>query len=272
MSDALIDSTDSAGGAFHIASAGHALLAASLIWLGALGLAKGTFVQIWQPAPSWIPAREAIAYLLAIISLASGLGLLWRRSAAVAARVILASFTLWIVLMRLPNLFYQRPLVLVAWSFGATAVMAAAAWVLFVRFAGDDDRRRLGRIADARGVRIAQALFGLSLIPFGFAHFMYVDATAPLIPQWLPFPVALAYLTGGTFIAAGLAMIVGVLGRLAAALTTWQIGLFTVVVWMPRVFAGTLSEFQRGEVVASFVLTAGAWVLTESYRATPSAA
>jgi uncharacterized membrane protein len=237
-----------------------------MIWLGAMGLSKGDFVQVWQPVPKWVPAREALAYLCAFISLASGIGLLWQRTAAVAARVVFASLMVWLLALRLPNLFFETPLVLVAWTFGSTAVMVAAAWILYVWFAGDPDRQRLGLFADDRGVRIARALYGLSLIPFGLAHFMYLDATTVLIPHWLPWHVAWAYFTGATFIAAGLAIAFGVLGRLAAVLATVQLGLFGLIVWMPRALAGSLTDFQKGEFVEGWALMAAAWVVADSYR------
>jgi uncharacterized membrane protein len=266
---AMTVSSSDAGRAMRIASVGHAAFAVVMIWLGAMGLSTGTFVQVWQPVPTWVPARTALAYLCAVISLASGLGLLWRRTAAVAARMIFASLMVWLLVLRLPNLFYQTPLVLVAWTFGATAVMMAAAWVLYVGFADDRDRQRFGFLADERGVRIARALYGLSLIPFGLAHFMYLDATTVLIPNWLPWHVAWAYCTGAAFIAAGLAVAAGVVGRLAATLSTLQIGLFSLIVWVPRVLAGPLNDFQWGEFVETWVLTAGAWVVADSYRGTP---
>src|SRR5712691_2342363 len=153
------------GTAIRIASAGHALFAAAMIWLGVMGLSKGTFVQVWQPVPKWVPAREPLAYLCAFISLACGIGLLWQRTAAVAARVLFVSLMVWLLVLKLPNFFFETPLVLVAWTFGSTAVMVAAAWVLYVWF------------AEGKGLRIAQALYGLSLIPFGLAHFMYLEAT-----------------------------------------------------------------------------------------------
>ena len=243
----------------HIASPGHAAFAAVMIWLGIMGLWKGAFVQVWQPVPKWVPAREALAYLCAFISLASGIGLLWQRTAAVAARVIFASLLVWLLVLRLPNLFFETPLVLVAWTFGSTGVMVAAAWVLYVWFGGGDER----------GVRIARALYGLSLIPFGLAHFMYLDATTVLIPRWLPWHVAWAYFTGAAFIAAGLAVTVGVFARLAAALSTLQMGLFSLIVWVPRVLAGGLNDFQWGEFVVTWALTAGAWVVADSYRGEP---
>jgi uncharacterized membrane protein len=249
-----------------IASAGHACFAVVMIWLGVMGLVKGDFVQVWQPVPTWVPAREALAYLCAFISLGSGLGLLWSRSAPAASRVLFASLLVWLLVLRLPNLFFQTPLVLVAWTFGSTAVMVAAAWVLYVWFAGDRDRQRLGWFADERGVRIARVLYGLSLIPFGLAHFMYPDATTVLIPAWLLWPVGWAYFTGATFIAAGLAVTAGVCARPAAALSTLQMGLFGVIVWVPRVLTGNLTDFQWGEFVVTGALTAGAWVVTNSYR------
>jgi uncharacterized membrane protein len=266
MGQVLAKSSSAEGGAIRVASVGHALFAAAMIWLGAMGLSKGDFVQVWQPVPKWVPAREALAYLCAFISLASGIGLLWQRTAAVAARVLFASLMVWLLALRLPNLFFQTPLVLVAWTFGSTAVMVAAAWVLYVRFAGDRDRQRLGFVAGDAGGRIARALYGLSLIPFGLAHFMYLDATTVLIPHWLPWHVAWAYFTGAAFIAAGLAVTVGMFARLAAALSTLQLGLFGLIVWVPRVLAGAVNDFQWGEFVVTCALTAGAWVVADSYR------
>ena len=63
-----------------IASVGHAVLAATMMALGILGLVRGDFVGIWQPVPKGVPAREALAYFCAFISV----GL--RRRPALAAR------------------------------------------------------------------------------------------------------------------------------------------------------------------------------------------
>jgi uncharacterized membrane protein len=251
-----------------IASVGHTVFAAALIGLGILGLIhRGDFPPVWQPVPKGLPAREALAYLTALISLAGGIGLLWQRTAAAAARVLFAWFLLWLLLLRVPAMLRSFT-VDSWWAASQTSVMVAGAWVLFFSLANDRDRRRFGFVTGEKGVRIARMLFGLALVPFGLAHFLYLQSTAPLVPGWLPWHVGWAYFTGATFIAAGVAVLIDVLARLAAALAALQIGMFTLLVWVPIVAAGRASAFQWNEFVVSAVLTAAAWVVADSWRGT----
>jgi len=255
--------------AIHVVSVGHVVFAGTIIAFGIMGLAKGKFTQIWLPVPKWVPAQTALTYLCAVISLGCGIGLLWRRTAAIASRILLMTFLVWLLVLRLPYLFIQSPLVLVAWSCGSTALMVSASWVLYVWLAGERDSDRFAFVAGDNGLRIARTLYGLSLIPFGLAHFMYLKQTTVLIPGWLPWHVGWAYFTGATFIAAGVAMIIGVWARLAAALSALQMGLFLLIVWIPFMWVGGLSDFQWGEVAANCALLAAAWVVADSYRELP---
>jgi uncharacterized membrane protein len=255
-------------GTMRLASLGHVVLAVTMIGVGILGLIRGDFTAVWDPVPESMPARDALAYLCAFISLGSGIGLLWQRTVTLAARVLFVYVLLWLLLLNVPSLLLSFTISF-WWSACKTAVMVAGAWVLYVWFAADWDKQRFGFAASGTGLRIASVLYGLALIPFGIAHFLYLKQTAVLVPGWLPSPVAWAYFTGAAYIAAGAALVIGVYARLAATLSALQTGLISLLVWVPMMVMGQPTAFQWGEIVVSAVLTAASWVVAESYRGMP---
>lgn len=255
--------------AMRIAGAGRVVFAAAFVGIGILGLIRSEFVTVWNGVPRSLPMREWLPWLCAVVSLACGLGLLWRRTSALAARVLLGYLALWFLAFK-ARYIVRDPLVVGSYENAAiTAVIVTGAWVLYARLAADGDRRWLRLAGGDGGIRIARTVYGLSMIVFGLAHFVYLDLTAPLVPSWLPWHAAWAYFSGGTYIAAGVAMLVGVYARLAATLSAVQMGLLTLLVWLPIIAAGHAQTPQIGEFVVSCVLTAAGWVMADSYRGSP---
>jgi hypothetical protein len=62
-----------------------------------------------------MPGREALAYLCALVSLGTGIGLLWQRAAVVAARALLISLLVWMLLFRVSRIFLDPPAVVMWW-------------------------------------------------------------------------------------------------------------------------------------------------------------
>ena len=245
------------------------VFAVTMIGLGALGLITGDFTPLWTGVPKSVPVREALAYICAFIALLSGVGLFWKGTAFVASRILLAFFLGWLLLVRTRYIFIAPAAIDTWWALGQTAVMLAAAWILYVSSDRDRHGEHRGFASGGNGLRIATAFYGLGLIPFGVAHFMYLDRTASMVPGWLPSHRAWAYFTGSAFIVAGVAVLIDVYARLAATLSAWQMGLFTLLVWGPILAAGHPSASDWTEVVVSWALTAAAWVVASSYRGVP---
>ena len=246
----------------------HAIFALVLIGLGIIGLSKGDFPPGWTPVPESMPVRQVLVYLGDIICIACGAGFLLRPVATIAARVLFAWLMVWLLFLRVPWMMIDFGIG-TWWAASSTAILVGTSWVLYSSLANDWDKRLFGFVVGDRGMRFAQVLFGLGLIPLGIAHFLYLEATAPLVPSWLLFPVFWAYFTGAAFAAAGLGLIFGVYARLAATLITLQIALLTVFVWIPRIVTGNMTPFQWNEFVVSILLTTAAWVMTDSYRGIP---
>jgi uncharacterized membrane protein len=231
--------------------AAQTAFATGMIGLGIFGLISGDFAEIWQFVPASVPGRQALAHASAALLLVCGIGLLSKRTEALAARVLFPCLALLVLLLKIP-VVVKAPLVEGSWqSLAEIVVVCTGGWVLFAA-------------ADKCAVRFAQRVFGLALIPLGLAHFVYLELTAPLVPTWLPYHTGWAYLTGAAQIAAGFGVLLGIYPRLAAAMEAAMLSAFTGLVWIPAIFAAPTSRPAWSEFTISWAVSAGAWVVAAS--------
>jgi uncharacterized membrane protein len=239
------------------------LFATGMIALGILGLAYGDFALQWQPVPAWLPWRGAFAYASASIMLAGGIGLLFRRTAAMSVRILFPYLLLW-VLLKVPAVV-KVPQMEATWlGLGEIAVLLAGGWVLFARLADLPQDTALKFAVDPSGTRIARYLFAIALLPIGLAHLVYPTETAALVPAWLPARTGWAYLTGAGQIAAGLGVLFSILPRLAAAAEATMLTLFALLVWVPAVVAKPTDRFSWTALLITWAIAAAAWVVVGS--------
>jgi uncharacterized membrane protein len=237
--------------------------AIGMIGLGIVALIYGDFALVWQPVPDWIPGRTALAYASGVIMLLGGAGLVVRAPAAWAVRILFPYLFIWMCL-KLPALFVAPQIEGVWLGFGELAVLFAGGWVLFARMSELREGSPLAVVTSDRSIRIAQKFFAIWLIPIGLSHILYVQATMDLVPAWLPYHKGWAYLTGAGHIAAGLGVLFSVFPRLAAMAEAAMIGVFTLLVWGPKIIAEPRSRLNWTAFFISWAIAAAAWVVAQS--------
>lgn len=210
----------------------------AMIGMGALSVIYRDFAYNWQPVPAF-PGREVVALLCGIFMIAASVALLFRSTSAIAARALFPFLLAWLCL-KVPALIVAPQIEGVWLGFGEIAMLFAGGWVLFARLSGSENAPFFRHITGDRGVRMAQILFGLAVIPVGLSHIFYVQITTSLVPAWMPFRVGFAYLTGVGQMACGLGILFSVFPRVAALAETIMLALFALLVWGPDTwFAAT---------------------------------
>ena len=252
---------------------GHGLFAITLVCVALLSFSYGDFVPLGQPFAAWIPGRAFWIDASALLLLVGGVGLCLRRTALASAATVGVYGALWTAVCAVP--IFSKPRSIGTW-YGVceAAALLIGAWILYAMLRWQSRKTHTGLASDG-AVRVAQALFGLTCVFYGWSHFPYADYTAGMIPAWLPAHLGLAYFTGACHIAAGLGLLIGILPRLAATLEAVMMSLFGLLVWVPSFFAvpkpdwATPLSNEWSELVVNLMLAATAWMVATSLRYRP---
>lgn len=248
---------------------GHLFFAAGLDGLGVLSLLSGDFAFTWQPVPAWVPAREILARISGILLLAGGIGMLAKRTAAPCTLVLTIYLLAWVLLLQAPRAA-AAPGNVGAWlGFCENLVLMCGGWSIYASLAKPGNRQRPGFFTGQGGRRVVRILFGVSCLVLGLSHFVYADATAGMVPAWLPNRPGVAYLTGTGHIAAGVGILLGILPRLAATLEAIMISLFVLLLHAPAVVAEPASRLQWTMLFVATALAGAVWAIAGSLRSNP---
>jgi uncharacterized membrane protein len=212
-----------------------------------------------QPLPEHFPQR-ALAYAAGAFMIAAAGALQWRRTMALGALALAVYYGLFVVILLDGRLLithygefgaYEGIAMQLALALGGLMIYAATA--------------RIDAALSARLTRLGQLAFGVCTLVWGGAHFIYMNLTAPLVPKWLPpGQVFWGYVTGVCFIAAGLAILVGVKARLAAVLLTTQIACFGLLVNDRILLTDHFTHWNWSESSLNLALIGVAWVVADS--------
>jgi uncharacterized membrane protein len=241
------------------------LFSIGMIGLGVLSVVSRDFAYGWQPVPAFHPGRNTLAVVCGLFMIAASVAVLFRTTASIAVRVLLPFLLAWLCL-KIPALI-AAPLIDGVWiGFGEIGMLLAGGLVLFGSLSGFEGALAFAQTGGRGAIRMAQILFGLAVIPVGLGHIFYVQITAGLVPSWLPFRVALAYLTGLAQIACGLAILFSIFPRAAAIIETLMLVLFAFLVWGPDTWISSRPKLAGSPPGPRFPLTAFfiTWVIAAS--------
>jgi uncharacterized membrane protein len=227
----------------------------AMIGLGVLSVIFRDFAYDWQPVPAFHPGRDVLALLCGLFMITAATALFVRGTAPLASRAFFPFLIVWL-LLKVPAVV-AAPQVEGVWvGFGEVGMLLAGGWVLFGQLSGLAQTGLFSRATGKQGMRMAQILFGLAVLPVALGHLFYPTVTTSLVPSYLPFRTELAYLTGVGQIACGLALLLGVLPRAAAVTEGIMVALFALLVWGPDSWIAATPRMAGAPAGPRFALTA----------------
>ena len=221
-----------------------------LFAVGMIGLGVAALQLLWLPSP---PSEAGLWMAPPTWQIAAGAGLLFRRTARIAAGALALYWLAWFGFQHLPALF-RDPGQFSSWVSASQAATFAAVALAFA-FA----RRDLWRVA--------RVVLGLMVVLFGGVHVLYPQIVAGLLPDWFPIPGAWPYGTGAVQIALGLMILAG----FRAAVAAFTLGLIWLS-WIPLVHAPRLISapgelFEWTFMLTALTLAGAAWSVGERIAA-----
>jgi uncharacterized membrane protein len=211
-------------------------------------LLQRDFAIYWQPVPAGVPFRQPLAYASAVLHMVAGLALLDRRTARMAAQVIVALYLIFAAVYfttRFPWLGVAEHV--------AVAVGAATIWARI---------SRARSLHPSRWSTLARVSYGLCSIMFAAAHFLALKLTVQMIPTWMPGdPTFWAMFTGVVHFAVGIALIANRWAILATRVAGLMYFCFAAIVWTPGALAHSVEWLRWAGDGITLAMLGGVWAL-----------
>ncbi|PSJ40415.1 DoxX family protein [Allosphingosinicella deserti] len=237
---------------------GKWILGIATIGFGAACFLQRDFTSFWQPVPQSLPLRQPLAFLSAGLLVLSGAGLFFRRTMGPAALIQILLF-LGYVAAWLSHIA-DRPgtIWLGVCENLAVAVGAATIWM-----------RTPPRSPAPLGVAAVRITYGICSVVFGVAHFIAIDGTASMVPNWLPGSGRFwAAFTGLCHLAAGAALFANRLALPATRLAGLMYLGFATLCWLPGAITHPDQWLRWAGIAISLAMMGAVWLVGDLLRRT----
>lgn len=237
---------------------GRRIFGFAALLIGAIGLWFGQLAGVWQPTPDFAEHWNWFPYLVAAGFIVGGVAVQWRRTEALGGSLLAALFAFF-TLMWVKRILLL-PLVFGTWG-GAAEQLAMALPGLFIALHAS----WRGRWKKKPVLEVSRILFGVCAIAFGLNHFFNLDGTSDMVPGWIPPAKQFwAIATGVADVAAGLAIVGGILAPLAARLLTLMFGSFLLFVWLPTLIGNPTDHIAWAGTAITLGLVGAACVMADA--------
>jgi uncharacterized membrane protein len=237
---------------------GTCVFGGAAIALGVIGLAFHDFATNWQRVEPNVPHRILLACVAAACEIAGGVAILWRRTALFGATLLAILYCIFVLLWVQQVL--RAPLIYDSWGnvFEELSLLLAA----LVVFASVSPRES----ASARSEAVTSRVYGLCVVSYALAHFIYLGGAASFVPSWIPPGQKFwAVTTAVCFLLAAAAILSGIKAALAAGLLTAEIMGFELLIWGPKLITAPHDHFLWSGNAINMALCGAAWVMANSF-------
>ena len=225
-------------------------------------MALGFITLAWHDYNEWHQLRF-IVYAASAAQILGGAGMQFRRTAKTGA-VVLSVVYLVFTLLCVPGIV-AAPQIYNSWgNFFEQFSLLTGAVIAYARLSSAWSRETL--------VRIGRILLGICAASFTLEQAIYLDATANLVPKWIP-PSQMFWAVSTTvlFALAAVALLTNRMALLATRLLTMMLVSFGLLVWVPLLLSDPHNHTNWSENVETFAIAGTAWILADllgEYRLT----
>jgi hypothetical protein len=221
---------------------------------GVAAFAFGLITLVWHDYNDF-PQLRYLVYAAAAALILGGAAIQFRRTAKAGALVLGAAYLLF-VLLCVPAIV-AAPKIYNSWGnfFEQFSLLTGAA-IVYARSSSawpPETLNRIGRI-----------LLGICAASFALEQAIYLDATAHLVPKWIPLSQTFwAVATTFSFALAAVALLTDRMALLASRLLTMMVVAFGVLVWVPLVLSAPHNHTNWSENAETFEIAGAAWILAD---------
>ncbi len=221
---------------------------------GAASFASGLITLAWHDYND-SPQLRYIVYAASAALIFGGSAIHFRRTAKTGAVILVAAYFVFALLcvpgiVAAPRIYNSWGNFFEQFSLLTGAVLVSARWSSAL---SPETLSRIGRI-----------LLGLCAISFALEQAFYLQATATLVPRWLP-PSQMFWAVATTvlFALAALAILTNRMPLLATRLLTLMLVSFGLLVWFPVLLADPHTHSNWSETAETFAIAGATWILAD---------